>query len=81
MLAAANLVVFIVGTALLVVSSSGCDLINLFPIGAVSFAAAVKIATMIKTGIAQLVIAEAITDSPLQTEVVDAALRHHRRVF
>ncbi|KAL5849154.1 hypothetical protein ACOSQ3_007215 [Xanthoceras sorbifolium] len=71
----ANVLVVILGGILLFIAFPSCDANKILPILVVSFAAAMKILIMIKTGIAQEATAKTILESPS-----DTILRQQRRM-
>ncbi|XVF37801.1 hypothetical protein REPUB_Repub20aG0042200 [Reevesia pubescens] len=80
LLGALNLVVVVLGGILVAIAFPGCDHHRILPIVTVSMFSAIRIGTMIKLGIAQEATAKTITDSPPETDVLDAVIRHDRRV-
>ncbi|XP_007033999.2 PREDICTED: sn1-specific diacylglycerol lipase beta isoform X1 [Theobroma cacao] len=79
-LGACNLLVVVLGGILVAIAFPGCGHRKVLPLAMVSMLAAIKIGTMIKLGIAQEATAKTITDSPSETDVLDAVIRHDRRV-
>lgn len=69
-LGVANFVVILSGGILTLVSDSDCDSAGqLFPLFAVSIAAGVKLAAMVKVGTTQELMAMTIMDSPTQNSL------------
>lgn len=79
-LGVSNMVVILIGGILVLVAFPSCGVDAVLPILMVLLASAVRIVTMVRTGIAQKATAASILSSPVESSVVDAVSRHERRV-
>ncbi|XP_024027107.1 sn1-specific diacylglycerol lipase beta isoform X1 [Morus notabilis] len=80
-LSAANAVLVILGFFLFALAYPSCDHRLLLPFAAVSFVAAVRIVTTVRTGVAQEATAMTILESTADSAaVVDTVIRHERRM-
>lgn len=75
-----NVVVIVIGGIFVLVAFPSCGVDAVLPILMVLLASAVRIVTMVGTGIAQKATAASILSSPVESSVVDAVSRHERRM-
>uniref|UniRef100_A0A5B7ATG0 Uncharacterized protein n=1 Tax=Davidia involucrata TaxID=16924 RepID=A0A5B7ATG0_DAVIN len=79
-LGVSNVLVIILGVILMVLVYPSCGHADILPFLLILLASCVRIAAMIPTGIAQQATAMMILKSPAETALVDAVIRHERRM-